>query len=169
MKRKNAIILGILVAISIVLGLWRFWVMFQEWKHTKEELISLQIEYYRTSQELADSQKQIDTLKEQVSSLEGSNKQLSKQKQELQEKMAKLEEEKQAIEARLHSLKELKKAIREVKIEMREQDIRQYFSRKEQQREMDAQELALGNRGFTFKGGQTTYKSNIRIEVKPAD
>ena len=167
MKRKNAIFLGILVVVSLILGLWRFWVMFKEWKHAKVELTSLQIEYYRTVQELTDSQKQSDLLKEQITNLESSNSQLSKQKQVLEEKMVKLEEEKQVIEARLHSLKELKKAVKEVKIEMREQEVQQYLAREEQQKEMDAQELAIGNRGFTIKGGQSTYKPTIRIEVKP--
>jgi len=168
MKKKNAIFLGILIAVGLILGSWRFWVMFKEWKHAKAELTSLQIEYYRTAQELTDSQKQIDLLKEQITNLESSNSQLSKQKQALEDKMVKLAEEKQAIEARLHSLKELKKAIREVKVEMREQEVQQYFARKEQQKVLDAQELAIGNRGFTVKGGQSTYKPTIRIEVKPA-
>jgi uncharacterized protein (DUF3084 family) len=143
--------------------------MFKGWKHTREQLTSLKIQYYRTAQELADSVKQIDSLKQEITGFKKSNAELSKQKQVLEEKVINLAKEKQIIEAKLHSLRELKRAIRQVKIEMHDQGIQQYLARKEQQETLDAQGLAMGNRGFLLKGGQPTYKPTIRIEVKPVN
>jgi len=169
MKRRNAILLTVFFAIIIGLGSWRFWLMFKDWKLAKEQLTSAEIQYYRIAQELTDYQNQINTLNQKITALEGNNAELSKEKQDLEQKLVDLEKEKQLIEARLHSLKGLKQAIRQVKIEMHEQKIKLYLARKAQQEELDAQELAMGNRGFLIKGAQSTYKPKIRIEVKPVN
>lgn len=169
MKRKNVVILTVILVIVIAIGAWRFWLMFQEWKHTQEQLVSLEIQYCKTAQDLADSRAQIGVLNQKISTLEVNNIQLSKEKQDLEQKVTNLETEKQVIEAKLHSLKDLKQAIRQVKIEMHEQGVQEYLARKAYQKEMDAQELALGNRGFFIKDGQSTSKTTIKIEVKPAN
>ncbi len=169
MRRRNVINLAVFFAIIIGSGLWRFWLMFKDWKLTKEQLTGVQIQYYRIAQELTDYQNQINTLNQKITALEGNNNKLSKEKQDLEQKLVDLEKEKQLIETKLHSLKELKQAIRQVKIEMHEQEIEQYLVRKAQQEELDAQELAMGNRGFIIKGYQSTYKPKIRIEVKPVN
>ncbi len=168
MKKSNKIILIICAAVVIALGAWQFWLIFKAWQRTKEQLASLQIQYYKTAEELADSQKQIDSLNQKIIGFKKNNARLSQDKQSLQEKVASLTQEKQAIEAKLHSLKDLKQAIRQVKIEMHDQRVKQYLAREERQKAIDAQELALGNRGFMIKDAQSTYKPSIRIEVKPA-
>jgi chromosome segregation ATPase len=169
MKRTYSILLLVLFVAAAILGAWKFWLMYKEWKYTQEELTSLQILYYKTAQELTESHSQINALNEKITVLKGSNEQLNKEKQGLEQRITNLEQEKQAIEAKFHSLTELKGAIRQVKIEMRQQKIQLELIRKEQQRELDAQELAMGNRGFIVKSGQSTYKPTIRIEVKPGN
>lgn len=169
MKGKYSILLLILLVIAAMLGAWKFWLMFKEWKYAQEELASLQILYYKTTQELAESHTQINALNEKITFLKSDNEQLNKAKQDLEARVDNLEKEKQAIEAKFHSLRELKGAIRQLKLEMRDQKIQQYLVMKEQQKELDAQELAMGNRGFLVKSGQSTYKPVIRIEVKPGN
>lgn len=92
---------------------------------------------------------------------------LSEIKQELEQKIANLEDEKQATEAKLHSLTELRKLVRQVKAEIYAQNIQWNLAKKKQQREIDAQETEAGNRGFIIKNSKSTYKTSIRIEVKP--
>jgi cell division protein FtsB len=169
MKGKNSLLLAILFAIIIALGAWKFWVMFNQWKQTNERLISLEIRYYKTVQDLTDYKNQVDLLNQKTAVLKADNAKLSKEKQELQEKISDLEKEEEIIKAKLHSIKELKQAIRQVRIEMHEQQVHQLLIRKEQQKALDAQELAIGNRGFITKNRQSTYKPKIRIEVMPVN
>lgn len=169
MKGKNSIILAVAFAMIIALGTWKFWLMFKDWKYTNEQLASLEIRYYKTVQDLTDYKNQIDILNQKMTVLGSDNAQLIKEKQQLQDKVANLENEKQVIEAKFDSIKELKQAIRQVRAEMHEQEIQQYLVRKEQQKALDAQELALGNRGFIIINCQSTYKPKVRIEVKPVN
>ncbi|MBU1090826.1 MAG: hypothetical protein KKC42_03165 [Candidatus Omnitrophica bacterium] len=76
-------------------------------------------------------------------------------------------QEREKFEARFNSLKELKKAIRQVKIRIRQEKEEKARVEKERQKEIDALELALGNRGFLRKEGKTTYRPTIKIEVRP--
>lgn len=92
---------------------------------------------------------------------------LSGIKQELEQKIADLENEKHATEAKLHSLTELRKLVRRVKAEIYAQNIQWNFAKRKRQREIDAQETQAGNRGFIIKNNKSTYKTSIRIEVKP--
>jgi chromosome segregation ATPase len=143
--------------------------MFNDWKSAQKEITSLQIQYYRTAQELADSQRRLNALNLKTASLETNNLQLSQEKQKLEEKLAILEMEKQVIQTKFNSIKGLKQAIRQVKMGMHGQRIQLYLARKAQQKQLDAQELAMGNRGYLTKGAQSTSKQTIRIEVKPAN
>ncbi len=123
-----------------------------------------------TNQQLEDANKQLTLAKTQLEKLkilEADNADLSFVKQELERKILNLENEKQVIEAKLHSLTELRKLVRQVKAEIHEQNIQQYFAKKQQQKEFDEQAALIGNRGFITKGNKSTYKATIRIEVKP--
>jgi len=77
-----------------------------------------------------------------------------------------LQAEKEVLEAKLHSLKELKKAIRQVKVEYHKQNEGKYIAKIEHQKEIDADKLAQGNRGYLVRNGRFVYVRKAKIEVK---
>ncbi len=122
------------------------------------------------NQQLETTAKQLELAKtqlEKLNVLEADNANLTRIKQELEQEIAVLENERLAIEVKLHSLTELRKLVREVKTEIHEQNIQRHLVKKQQQKEIDAQEKALGNQGFIIKNRKNTYKTTIKIEVKP--
>lgn len=127
----------------------------------RSELIETQDKLSKAEKSLMDVQQELVFLGRKAGVIKRDNSELRKSKLELERKVALLTQEKQIIEARLHSLRELKKAIREVRAEESDKKIAL-------QREIDARELALGNRGFMIKDGRVCGRPEIKIEVMPA-
>ena len=119
----------------------------------QKELLSTKDELDKVKTELDNTHKQLNAVNSKLAAAESNN--------------AKLIEEKKALEARLHSLKALKQAIGQVKQEMWQERYEQILAKKEIQKQIDAKELAEGNMGFLLKDGKPTYRSRIRIEVRP--
>jgi len=176
MKRENAnLLIGFLIVV-LLLGGWQFIVTVNDLKKEREELKKAKIQMIEERREL---QSQIDKITKEleaarfelkkISTLEKENADLIQVKKELEEKVTSLEKEKQDLEAKLHSLPELKKAIRQVKIEKHEQKAKEHLAKKQQQKELDAQGIATGNRGFVIKDSKSTYKPRVIIEVFPGD
>jgi chromosome segregation ATPase len=122
---------------------------------TKKNLIN-------TSIKLKACQGKLYFVNKKISLLRGRNTELAMAKKGLENRIGALQEEKRTMEARLHSLRELKKAIREVKLEIREERVRQ-------QKETDKWETASGNRGFFTKDGECFYKPKVIVDVRPAN
>lgn len=135
----------------------------------KKEKVWLQDELKTTRGELIDTSRdlrachgRLDFVNKKISSLKGSNAALIIARKGLEYRIAALQEEKRIVEAKFHSLSELKKAIRVVKLEIREEKIKQ-------QKEADKWETAGGNRGFFTKDGEDYYKPKVNVDVRPAN
>lgn len=135
----------------------------------KKENKELQEKISQSAQELETVSTQLNQLKDKLNSSEADNKMLLASKQDLEHKIQGLEDEKTAIQQKLHSLVELRKLIRQAKRDIYEQNLQKYLEHRRIQKEFDQQKLLSGNRGFTLKAGQTTYKPTVRIEVKPVN
>lgn len=134
----------------------------EELSQTQDQLIMVQAELEKTKNELS-------IVSQKLALAEEDNGKLLQAKKELEDKITLLAQEKQILEARLHSLKELKAAIRQVRLEIRQEQIKKYLARKKQQEEIDALKLARGNRGYLTKEGKSLYQSKLDIEVIPAN
>ncbi|MCX5702192.1 MAG: hypothetical protein NTW64_04350 [Candidatus Omnitrophica bacterium] len=176
MKRSNKVWLIVLSAAIVVFLAWVSFLLINRLLRAERELKETRFRVYQERKENQLLQNELKGTKEQ---LQGAQEELLKVKTELEntqnelnivnEKLSGVEKENQALigeknrlEAKLHSLKELKEAIRQVKLE-------DYQQKVEQQKEIDAQGLAGGNRGFLIKDGQSQYRPSIKIEVKPAN
>ncbi len=197
MDKKTAtkdVLTAILIVVSFF-GIWQFNAVNNELKTSQNKLQYIQAKINKekkqyeiqidglnaniesTNKQLEDTNKQLETANkelvlakaqlEKLNILETENANLSQIKQELEKKIANLENEKQVTETKLHSLTELRKLMRQVKTELHEQNIQLNLAKKQQQREIDAQKTAAGNRGFIIKNSKNTYKNTVRIEVKP--
>jgi chromosome segregation ATPase len=135
----------------------------------KKEKIWIQDELRTTRENLADTSRKLRTcqdklyfVKKKISALRGRNTELIMAKKGLERRIDDLRGEKRVIEAKFRSLRDLKKAIREVKLEIREERIRQ-------QKEADKWETASGNHGFFTKDGEYFYKPKVTVDVRPAN
>ncbi|MFA5156776.1 MAG: hypothetical protein WC532_05225 [Candidatus Omnitrophota bacterium] len=122
-------------------------------KQEQEARQLLELELKATQEQLQKVIAELKTVSDKLSSAEKNNQALLQEKKEL--------------EAKLHSLKELKKAIRQTKAEYRQEKAQQYRAKKEKQKEIDAQRLAQGNRGFLVRDGQPTHQPKVKIAVEP--
>lgn len=128
----------------------------------RDELKTTRGELVNTSRDIRTCQGKLDFVNKKISALRGNNAALIIAKEGLESRIAALQEEKRIIEAKFHSLSELRKAIRLVKLEMREEKIKQ-------QKEADKWETAGGNRGFFTKDGEPFYKPKVNVNVRPAN
>lgn len=87
----------------------------------------------------------------------------------LEKENAQLVSANRVFEERLHSLTELKRAIRAVKLEIHLNKLRSEVLHREKLRESDLRQLSEGNRGYLVKDGVSFYRTQVRIEVRPAD
>jgi chromosome segregation ATPase len=166
----------VLLVVVLLFCAWVYFLLINRLVRAEKELKETKV---RVCQELKEKQLLQNNLNEASEQLQGAQEELLKVKTELEntqnelnivnEKLSGVEKENQALleeknrlEAKLHSLKELKEAIRQVKLEDFQQKV-------EQQKEIDAQGVAGGNRGFLIKDGQSQYRPSIKIEVKPAN
>lgn len=131
---------------------------FEQERQDKEALVKekkeLQQSLAQANQEISEIQKSIDdlALQKQVNlALKGQLQQILMEKAQL--------------EARLNSLEELKKSIRRVKLDIHQKKIVQKELKIKQQKELDALELAHGNRGFIIMDGKPTLLGKARVEV----
>ncbi|MFA4991404.1 MAG: hypothetical protein WC569_02370 [Candidatus Omnitrophota bacterium] len=132
-----------------------------EMAQLKEELRDTREQFLKTDEQLRNVRVELVLLNRKIGFARKDNAELRKAKRELEQKICLLAQEKASIEARLHSIVELKKAIREAKAEIYEKKVKA-------QKQLDARELANGNRGFLFKDGKSLYQPKVKIEVKPA-
>lgn len=140
-----------------------------EIKKERQRKKAFRSEVERLTRELEIARSQFDPLNQKLRLLEKDNEYLLRAKQNLAEKVSKLEEERQRIEAKLHSIEELNNLIRQVKIEKYNRKKQEFLTREQEQKEMEAAKLLMGNRGFLIKNNKPTYRRNITIEVKSAD
>ncbi len=190
MELKNSNLLISFLAIVIILGSWRFWVIFKDFEKTRKQLNNAQFRIVQVNKEKEELKSQLNKITTELeaaysqlqnqlkkfANLETVNAELIRAKQEFEQKVAileqkvvNLEREKQTVEVKLHSLENLKIAIRQVERELHEQKAQQYLAKKQRQKEIDAQKLEMGNHGFLVRYGKSTYKPTIRIEVKPVN
>jgi len=135
----------------------------------QDELKTISSELTKTDRNLRATQGKLGFVNRKLIVLRGSNAELFKAREVLEGKIMVLEEEKRITEAKLYSLSELKKAIYQVKIEIRDDRIKQHEERIRQQKEIDKWETALGNQGFLTKDGEYRYKPKVNVEVRPAN
>jgi len=182
MKRRQTVWLIILVSIFVIFNIGGYVLLTKKLIHTKTELKETRFELYsaiKESQILQDelklSQDKLKLTNEELQQVKFNLENTQKELNIVKTRLTKIEEcnlvlleEKEKLDARLHSLKELKAAIREVKLESRQQRLRQCLLKIKTQREIDAQKLTQGNRGYLVKDGQSLYHlTKIKIEVKP--
>lgn len=134
----------------------------EDLKTTKDELL-------RTGKDLKTCRGKLDFVNKKISALKGNNTKLIIAKEGLENKIAILVEEKRIMEAKFRSLNDLKKAIRQVKLEMRDDRMRQHEEHIRQQKETDKWETASGNHGFFTKDGELFYKPKVNVDVRPAN
>lgn len=127
----------------------------------ENELKGTQSKLARTEFDLRHSRHKLGFVDKKLRLVKNDNAELRRVKFSLKERIFLLEKEKEVMEARLHDLNELKKAIYEVKREIRQQKIAR-------QKDLDARELELGNRGFIVKDGKPFTPPKVKIEVRPA-
>ncbi|MFH1414095.1 MAG: hypothetical protein ABIG56_04545 [Candidatus Omnitrophota bacterium] len=187
MKRKQRVKIYIVYILFLffAVGVWRLGMVSKELKMTRNELAAM---HYReflnreflksqsgeaakysqsTSAEVA-LREQLALLTQELATLKEDNLRLREDKEQFKQALLDSVQERKRFEARFNSLSELKKAIRKVKIKIRQEKREQVRVKKERQKEIDALELALGNRGFIIIGGRaTSYRPTIKIEVKP--
>lgn len=135
----------------------------------QDELKATRGELTKADRALRVANNKLDFVNKKIVGLRGNNSRLIVEKQGLEHRIALLQEDKRLMEARMHSLGELKKAIRQVKIEIRGDRIRQREEHIRQQKEIEKWETALGNHGFLIKDGETRYKPNVNVELRPAN
>lgn len=183
MERKNSdMIIGLLV-VAFILGGWQFFVYYKELTNTRKQLSLSRAEIEKANKEngelkakinekdraIEEAKSQLAAVSQKTGALEKDNTELLREKLELEGKVAALEKEKREIEEKFHSLQELRKAIRQIKIEIHNQDAERYLEMKKRQKEIDAQKLLSGNRGYVVKDGKFTHKAGVKIEVKPGN
>ena len=135
----------------------------------QEELKTTKVALAKTSRDLRTCHGKLDFVNKKISVLRDNNAALIIARQGLEHKIGALWEEKRTMEAKLRSLSELKKAIRLVKLEIRDDRIRQYKEQIRQRKEIDKWETASGNRGFLTKNGEHFYKAKVNVDVRPAN
>jgi uncharacterized protein (DUF3084 family) len=168
-KRITNIIIIFLTA-GIIFGAWRLWVLIHEMQETKEHLSRMDVLYKGIMQKMETAyQNHIITLDQKINALENDNSRLTQEKKDLEQKLVTSQEERQVLESKLHSIKELRKAIALIKLDSYNERVKQHLAERERQKQIDAQELAAGNRGFLIRNRLPTYKPVVRIEVTPVN
>lgn len=135
----------------------------------RDELKATRVELAGNNKDLRNACNKLDFVNRKISALRHDNTALVSARHGLERRIAVLEEEKMVIEAKFHSLNELKKAIRQVKLEIRDDRIRQRGEWIKQQEEIEKWETARGNHGFLIKDGEYCYKPKVNVEVRPAN
>lgn len=169
-KKKKALFILLLIIISIAVCAFYF-LLAAELLRTKRELRESRLQIYLELRERQDLEENLKSSQEKLVrkdiELENTRRALDIAKQKLDENIALLNE-KESLAAKFKSLTELKKAISEIKLQIKRQKEINYITRQKMQEEIDAKELAEGNRGFLVKNGKSLYEPKVRIEVKPA-
>jgi len=174
MKRSVRVWLIILAAVVIIFDIKIYFSLASKLVRTHRELEETQTRLGQEQKEKQQLQGELKTTREQLQKIKAELKGTQRELKIVNTKLSGAEknnlllmEEKERLEARLNSLKELKKAIKEVKVEYRQQKAQQYITKKEHQKEIDAQKLTQGNRGFLIKDGQLLSLPKVKIEVNP--
>jgi uncharacterized protein (DUF3084 family) len=178
MKKNFKIIFLFFLIISTVVLLWIIFrdlgkihaqlsSVLSELESERQEKQILRLELEATNAKLKGAIFELKLVNRKLSTSKKVNLSLMKIKHDLEGQIETLKAENQIITAKLHSLKELKKQIHQVKLEIHEQNYQRYLAKKQVQKEIDAQELSKGNRGFLIRNGLSTFNTVVRIEVKP--
>lgn len=177
MKRRTKISLIVLVAIAVAINVGGYFLLVNKLLKSKSELKETRAQMIK---EIWEKQNIQDELKVRLEQLQNLQAELEDTKNELNlanKRLGSLEKvnlvllkEKETLQTRLSSLKELKKAIRLVKIQIHQERIARYLASKRMQKEIDAKQLASGNRGYMIKDGRSLSLAwlNFKIEVNPA-
>ncbi|MFH1355273.1 MAG: hypothetical protein ABIH19_03900 [Candidatus Omnitrophota bacterium] len=179
-KQKIKIYLIYILFILLALGFWRLGVVSKELIIARNELSAIHyreflklqtgkvVNYSQGASQEEALREQLASLAQELAILEEDNLRLREDKKQLKQALLDSVQERKKFEARFNSLSELKKAIAKVKIRIGQEKREQARVKKERQKEIDALELALGNRGFIIRGGKaTSYRPAVKIEVKP--
>lgn len=170
MKKYITNILTIFFVAGIIFGAWRLWVLIDELQETKEHLSRMHVVYKGIMQRMESAyQNRIISLDQKINALENNNARLTQEKKDLEQKLLVTQEERQILEEKLHSLKELRKAITQAKIDSYNRKVQQHLLKRERRRQIDAQELPVGNSGFLIRNGLSTHKPVVKIEVRPVN
>lgn len=111
---------------------------------------------------LAQAEKELQQLWREYAQLRETNADLGQQ-------LGMTLEEKQALEAKLSSLKELRSAIRDVKRKIAQERWEAWLSRIRNQRVIDQQKLAQGNKGYLVRDGASTAGSSAKLLIRVLD
>ena len=178
MKRRNKISLIVLVAIAVAVNIGGYFLLVNKLLKSKNEVKETRTQII---QEILQKQNIQDKLEVRLRQLQDLQAELEGTKDELNianKRLGSLEkvnlvllEERETLQTRLTSLKELKRAIRRVKIQIHQEKVVRYRAAKKMQKEIDAQQLASGNRGYMIKDGRSRALtwSKPKIEVTPAE
>jgi chromosome segregation ATPase len=115
--------------------------------------------------ELRGVQNRLEQTVVDLAALQREHEQLRQEKSSLVSKLSAISTEKQELERRLSSLRELRLAVRDVRRKMSEERWAAWRERIEQQKEVDREALARGNRGFVVHAGRSTLGSSPRLQV----
>jgi chromosome segregation ATPase len=115
--------------------------------------------------ELSSVQHEMDQTTAELALLQRDHERLRQQNTSLTNQLGSVVAEKQQLQARLSSLKELRLAIRDVKQRMHDERWAAWRARAEAQRTEDERLLALGNRGYLVRDGESTTGSAARLRV----
>jgi chromosome segregation ATPase len=177
MKRRTKIYLIVLLAIAVAINIGGYFLLVNKLLKAKNEVRLTQAQIIK---EIWEKQNIQDELKVRLEQLQNLQAELEDTKNELNvanKKLGSLEkvnlalvEEKENLQTKLSSIKELKNAIRMVKLQIHQQKVARYLANKKMQKEVDAQQLASGNRGYMVKDGRSLSLAwlNFKIEVNPA-
>ena len=175
MKQSVKILLIALAGVALILNVVVYFLLVDKFIRTKNELVESRAQLSQEQYEKQLLQIELGKTKEQLQKVEAELESTQRELNIVNKKLTGIEkdnlalrEEKERLEAKLHSLVELKKAIRQVKLEYHQQKVQEYLARRKQQEEIDARELAQGNRGFLVKDGCSIYQPKVIIEVRPA-
>lgn len=167
MKRSTKILLIVFLAIVVIFGIRAYVLLATRLVKNNIELEENRVQLKQEQEARQLLELELRAAKDQLQKVIAELKDISSKLSNSEKNNLALLEEKQKLEAKLHSLKELKEAIRQVKAEYRREKAQQYLAKKESQKEIDAQKLAQGNRGFLVRDGQSTHQPKVKIEVEP--
>lgn len=191
-QRRGRWVLGGMVAI-VVVSLWRAGSVEQQkqriardYEQAKTLLAQLEQEHTNLSGELSLASRtmtgqavDISSLQQQLARVEDNlqqtvsdlailrqeHRQLRQENASLTDQLASVSDERAKLQARLSSIKELRLAIRDVKQRMHDERWVAWRARAQTQREADERQLALGNRGYLVRDGESTTGSAARLRV----
>lgn len=115
--------------------------------------------------ELESVEVRLDEAMAEINRLRRAHEQMQKRNASLSAELDSVIDERSHLQAKLSSIKELKLAIKAVRRKIWSNRWARWRARRDQQREIDAQELAAGNHGLVVQQGYSTLGENPRLHV----